>query len=584
MIAALIFTACLATAYHLWSRLQNVSPEFHFILIIKDNHPLKLLNGETLQLHPKDRLKIKKISTNILFNRDVRILAKGLDVNAFLYEEIPLWDLLPDKNIYRRYDFRLIVKHYNQEIGHINIIVEPFIEDWLEKADRTIDREKRITILKQALKWSPGDIRIKDRLAREYISLKRWEEAASILEEMVQKNPDSARLYDLLRAYEAMSRVDDVISVLRRLIKIHPDATDLRLRLAATLASQQRYSEATKEYEILLNQAKGEDLLRVYMELGFLYTKTNHIEQAIAVYLSALEMDKEDAGLYYNLSLLYEKNDQKDKADLFLSKALKLDRGDMEGRLKLAGNLIEKDKLEEAEQYLSEVIKKRPESMKALSLMALILEKRGDKKKLKEVYGKMLSIDPQNKTVTYNLGVIEYELGNLSASLPYLKKYLETSPKDPEARALLFDIYKRQKKDDLALKEALALIELKPDETVYYHQAFEILNDRGRYEDIIQLMKKGVQSHSNDIDMRKYLIFAYLKTGKDDLAIEQIEEVIKLNPDNIPMLLQLARLDEKQGRLREALSAYKKILDISPGHEEAEEAYIRLRLEVLPRE
>ena len=41
---------------------------------------------------------------------------------------------------------------------------------------------------------------------------------------------------------------------------------------------------------------------------------------------------------------------------------------------------------------------------------------------------------------------------------------------------------------------------------------------------------------------------------------------------------QLAKLKEKQEDFEGALEAYKKILDISPDHEEAGEAYLRLRI------
>jgi tetratricopeptide (TPR) repeat protein len=141
---------------------------------------------------------------------------------------------------------------------------------------------------------------------------------------------------------------------------------------------------------------------------------------------------------------------------------------------------------------------------------------------------------------------------------------------------------------------------------------------------MIEIMKTGLKSHPNRLEFREYLMVAYLKTGKEDLATEQMEEILKQNPKDVAMLLNLARLKEKQGKLPEAvqsyekileikpeskegketyvrlllqlakleedkgqlkkaLEAYKKVLDISPGHEEAEEAYLRLRLEALPR-
>ena len=58
-----------------------------------------------------------------------------------------------------------------------------------------------------------------------------------------------------------------------------------------------------------------------------------------------------------------------------------------------------------------------------------------------------------------------------------------------------------------------------------------------------------------------------------------MEEIIKGKPKDINLLLHLARLSEKHGDLVRALEAYKRIIEISPGYEEAEEAYLRLRLE-----
>ncbi len=93
-------------------------------------------------------------------------------------------------------------------------------------------------------------------------------------------------------------------------------------------------------------------------------------------------------------------------------------------------------------------------------------------------------------------------------------------------------------------------------------------------------MKDGTQSHPKSIDLRRYLILAYLKTGDEHLAINQIDEILKIRPNDIISLLQLAKLKEKQGNFKESLESYKKIVDISPDHEEAEEAYLRVLLQL----
>ena len=50
-----------------------------------------------------------------------------------------------------------------------------------------------------------------------------------------------------------------------------------------------------------------------------------------------------------------------------------------------------------------------------------------------------------------------------------------------------------------------------------------------------------------------------------------MEKILKSKPKDLPLLLRLAKLKEKQEDFEGALEAYKKILDISPDHEESQE-------------
>ena len=53
---------------------------------------------------------------------------------------------------------------------------------------------------------------------------------------------------------------------------------------------------------------------------------------------------------------------------------------------------------------MSEILGRKPDSKRALALMANILEQQGDTGALREVYEKILSLDPDNEAVGYNLG------------------------------------------------------------------------------------------------------------------------------------------------------------------------------------
>ena len=92
-------------AWWAWPSLLSGSPQLNFILIEKNDSPLKLLNKEAIRLNPRDKIKILDIATNIRFNHGVRLIAEGFDVNALLYEKRGIASLLPHGDIFNRYRF-----------------------------------------------------------------------------------------------------------------------------------------------------------------------------------------------------------------------------------------------------------------------------------------------------------------------------------------------------------------------------------------------------------------------------------------------------------------------------------------------
>jgi len=579
-----LLIAAFSVVWWFWPGLHNLSPEFYFLLLEKNGQPLKLLNGEVLHLHPQDRLRLLKISTNITFNIGVRLVASGIDVNALFYETLPVATLLPDRSVLRQREFRIQVKQYNENLGYLDVVVEPYVEDWLERADRTIDPDRKIKILEEGREFAPEDTQIRNRLLEAYKSQKKWSKAATMLEAMAKEKPDETLLADLLDLYEVMGNRDGVISVLERLADLKPKDANVKLRLAIALEEAGKPKEAAALYENAVKLLEKAKRLPIYKTLGFLYTDMGQIDKAITAYLNAVELDQKDANLYYNLSTLFEKAGNKERADFFLAKAISLQPEDMEGRLKLAESLSKAGKYQEAEKHLTEILNKKPNSVKAMVLLVPVLEKQGDKKRLIEIYKKMLSLDPKNETLAYNIAVLEYEAGRFKESVPYFEKYLESHPDDVEVHSLLFDIFKKLNKEDLVLRESHALIRLKPKEIGPYYTIFEILNKRGDYRSMIKEMQQGLTSHPQSTDLREFLILAYLKTGKENLAIEAMSDLLEAKPKDLKVRLQLAELLEKQGKLQEAVGAYEKILDLAPRQEEAREAYLRLLTDLAKRQ
>jgi tetratricopeptide (TPR) repeat protein len=564
-----------------WPGLYDVSPQFNFMLLEKNGERLRLLKGETLRLHPQDQVKILAVSTNITFNVGVRLVASDMDVEALTYEKTQLATLFPKETLLRQHSVRVFVKEKTRDMGYVDLVIEPYVEDWLDKVERTIDPEKRIVLLEEARQLAPQDNKIRERLIQEYRSVKKWPQVAKLLEEMVKEKPDEQKLFELYEVYENMKDSDGAVSALRRLLQKTPDDAELRLRLARTLEKAQKLPDAIREYEAALSRLDPKEKLAVYKTLGFLYTETGAQDKAIASYLKAAELDKKDVNLYYNLATLYEKEGDKEKANQFLAQAVALQPEDVESRLNLAESLFNKGSLDEAQSYLDEVVRRKPESLRALLLLVQIAEKKGDKERLKDLYEKVYALAPDNEIVLYNLAVIEYEAGDWGKSLFHFEIYVKNHPKDAETIRFLFELYKKEKKEDAAFATAKVLLSLNAGDPAPYPFVFEHLNARSDFKQMAEIMETGVQARPESVELRQYLVFALLKLGKEDAAVVQLSQLAKLKPRDVNLLLQLARLQENLDHVKEAMETYKKVVEISPGHQEAEEAYLRLRLKEL---
>jgi tetratricopeptide (TPR) repeat protein len=583
-ITILLIAAVLGTGAWLYYGLYLVSPQLNSLLILVNGEPRQVIPGDKIALHPKDRVKILKVSTSIPLNLHIRLTSSGFDAEALRYQEEVLFRLMPHQDMFQSCHFVVKVKYRNQDLGDFTMDIKPFVDDWLDKATRTIDKKQRLEVLQKAYAMFPDDGRLKERLLKEYRAQGKWQKAAAMLEKASGNTRDRNELLALLETYRAASNKTGMISVLKRLVSLDPKDADLRFQLAETFEKQGKLESAAKQYEAILNGIPPKEKLLIFNKLGYLWTKVGQYKKAIVSYKRAADLDPKDSNLYYNLSYLYEKTGGKEKARFYLEKALALSPGDLDGRMKLVQDLIDGKEWEKAETILNEILKKKKNSLDALLLLAQVLDRRGKKKALMAVYSRILSITPKNQTVRYNLGVLEYESGNLKTALPRLVGYEKAHPKDVETRTILLDIYKRLKMVDKAYTESLALMKLGGKDLDLYISAADYLSDKGAYKTLIPILETGLKIHPDADTLGDYLVVAYLKTGAEKKAMTEMERILKIRPRDVHLLMDLAKLREKYGDLSGALAAYKKVVDLAPDNEEAQNGYLRLRLKVMERE
>ncbi len=583
-ITVLFIAALLGMGGWLYYGLYMVRPQLKSLLVLVNSEARQLIPGDKIALHPKDRVRILKISTNIPFNLSVRVVSSGFDVEALKYQEEALFRLLPHQDMFQSYHFVVKVKYRNRDLGRFIMDIKPYVDDWLDKVNRTIDKKQRLEVLQNACAMFPDDERLKKRLQEEYRAQGKWKDVAAMIEKTSKGTRDKATLLSLLETYRAASNTKGMISVLERLVSLDPRDVELRLQLAEAFEKQGKLKSAANQYEAALNGIPGKEKLPICNKLGYLWAKVGQYRKAITFYEKASTLDPKDSNLYYNLAYLYEKVGEKKKAHLYLEKALALNPRDVEGRMKLAQELMEGKEWKKAEAILDQIVKKDPKSLQALQLLAQVLDKTGKKKALIDVYEKILTVSPGNQTVLFNVGVLEYEAGHLKKALSRLEKYEKKHPKDVETRSILFDIYRKLKMVDKAYEEAVTLVEMGTKDLDTYFYAADYLSNKGAYKKLIPILQKGLKIDPDADDLRDYLVVCYVKTGAEKSAMAEMERILKNRPNDVSLLLDLARLKEKYADYAGALQAYKKVVNLAPNNEEAQNAYLRLRLKVMESE
>jgi len=120
-----------------------------------------------------------------------------------------------------------------------------------------------------------------------------------------------------------------------------------------------------------------------------------------------------------------------------------------------------------------------------------------------------------------------------------------------------------------------------PSQHPLYGKIKDVHLDKGDFVFVLKMpftVKTPVSDQSNGI--RHY--FKIMEERKGNRSITEIEEILEEKPEDIDLWLQLGRLAENKNKIKTAINAYKRVIKLSPEHVEASEAYLRLRLRLIP--
>jgi len=427
-----------------------------------------------------------------------------------------------------------------------------------------------------------------------YLKMGKMEKAAEILESIDEKAVEE--LYSLGLIYESLGDLSKSIDYYLRFYQKQKDATQLGLKIGKLLISEKRFKEAdslfssikeitgeTAQLLVLMGNSKiinkdtvsgvqllesalskdslNEDALR---SIAQVYMSRNDFPQAI-IYYEKLYNNAAYGQIYgKTLSLLYYYNKQYDKAENLLKKMLEYDLDDHELHYYLGLAFAAAKKTDLARIEMEKVLSLKPDFYDAWKELCLIPIREKDYETAEELAVRFTRISSDNPVAWQLHGMVmnlkkEYKKA--------IQSYHNSISKDSTNVYSWFELgsaFERTKQIDSAAFAFRKVLKLQPDDPAACNYLGYMWAERGINLDSSKILVETAlrQEPDNGAFLDSYA-WVFYQLGQLDSAFHYINKAVENIKDDPTVLCHLGDILEKKGRLKEALEAYHKSMELN---------------------
>jgi tetratricopeptide (TPR) repeat protein len=349
------------------------------------------------------------------------------------------------------------------------------------------------------------------------------------------------------RHFENTGKIDDAIAALRKAMEIEPASAELRAELAGLYARQDRAVDALTAAEAALTiDPANREANRI---LGTIYAALSEQKQrirpgddpatyqakAIAALEAAMGAPGGDLGLAFMLGRLYARNGQHDKAITALTRVFDEQPAYAEGGMLLAASQEEAGRLEEATRTIEATILHNPTFFRAHIKLIQLYERERRWKDAAGAYALARKVNPRADLAGGHAAAL-LNSGEARHAQEVAQAAIAARPAADAGLLYLLAESQRQLKDyPGATSTAQKLRAAFPEDP------------RGH---VIEAQLQLAQGHTAE-------------------AIAAFAELVRRVPDEPTFVHQYAQLLEQAGRITEAETALRRLLERDPGNANA---------------
>lgn len=435
------------------------------------------------------------------------------------------------------------------------------------------DFENALTPLCKALEKSPNNTGNLNSLGTCYMALGKSDEAVKMYQKVIEINPEnSTAYYNIGSAYQIKQNHKKAVEYLQKAVELDEDETYITA-LAMSEVKLGDYTNALKHYKQLAMLCPGKEnykynIVTCYEALGELNTAINMLEGMVYVNPKFILPAQKLANLYIKTNQL---NKAKDIYDKILLKN-KVTAEILHQYAILSSSLCDTDT---AEKMLKKVIRMNPEIAKAHKDLGIIYLNKRLFDYAEDEFKTALSLAPNDFEILFEYGNFLYSISKNLEADRYYGEALEVSPNNILALTFMGLNKLILNQLDEAYKYIMKAVKIEPHHEYVQFCAGRILYARGDYEEAKRYLIHAIEQNP-DVETQNTLALTYFKLEEYEQALNIFKNINKKHPDNISILMEIAKCYEAMKQNDNALEYLYKVTDIFPEDEEAHEMIRKL--------
>lgn len=379
----------------------------------------------------------------------------------------------------------------------------------------------------EALLFDSSSVTIYNKIAEQYIKLKKFEHAEKILDVAINKHPRDLESYRLLAALKNhLQKTDETEAIFYKMLELDPSDIETRYNLITLLVKKNEPMLVVKQYEQIL-KIQG-DNPELQLQIANIYLDNEKYKQANDVFLDFLKKYPDDERAYLGLAKYHLTKTDTVKAIDWYQKGLKSNRKFTTCLEELRDIYVKQKRWNDAIVLLNQSIENDTTNIDILLKLGELYYQHQDTVTAIEEFRKITERFPDDFRAYYSIGALLYQQRKWSEAANYFHKVIER--KNEFVRGWLM----------------LGLSHLRNDSM----------------DDAKQLFENAVERYPENVDFNYFLGSILSRQKRTVEAIPYYEKCLRIEPDNLDAMSALAAAYDEVREYVKSDSLYEEALKI----------------------